>query len=56
MRYQTLNKNLANYYSENSNERKFTEKKACKRVQNTEIALEIHMKVTEGLLRSRITV
>ena len=52
-----LNKSLANNYSENLNERKLTEKQDMglgrggggggRRVENTEIALDIHVNETQ---------
>ena len=43
-----MNGNLANNYHENLNERKPTEKQNC-RGKHTEIALELHMKETDGV-------
>ena len=46
-----MNGNLANNYHENLNERKPTENKTVRGGgEQTEIALEIHMKETEGVL------
>ena len=44
-----MNGNLADNYDENLNERKPTENKTVGG-EHTEIALEIHMKETEGVL------
>ena len=57
-----MNRNLANNYHENLNERKPTEKQNCGGGggggggggENTEIALEIHMKETEEMFNNAV--